>query len=65
MMNRNFKLTRRKEGSGIIKLDTIMKPNEDIYALIFASYFRLEAIDKHRWDKKVKDDAEDETTKKY
>lgn len=35
-----------------------MKPNPDIYALVFASFFKLEIIDKHRWDSKVKDDAE-------
>ena len=53
---------KRKEGSGRIKLDTVMKPNEDIYALVFASYFRLETIDRHRWDNKVNEDAEEETT---
>lgn len=50
----------RDVGSGPIRLGTSLQPNQDIYALLLASNFRLSIIDKHRWEYKLNQDQLEE-----
>lgn len=39
---------KRDKGSGTVRINTTLKPNQDIYALLFGTSFKLSAIDLHR-----------------
>lgn len=55
----------RCEGSGPFRLNRCIVPNPDIYSLLLASQFRLEIIDKHRVQSKLRQEAEDFGLRKY
>lgn len=46
---------KRENGQGPVRINTQLQPNEDIYALLFATSFKLEAIDLHRLKSKLID----------
>jgi hypothetical protein len=47
----------RQPGQGPLRLGQPLQANEDIYALLFASCFKLEIIDLHRWEAEKNEEA--------
>lgn len=60
-----YAIYERDWGSGPIRLGTTMMPNQDIYALVFAANFRLDVIDKHRWENEKKKEQSDQAFENY
>ena len=53
----NYRLAERRIGSGPLRIGTKLEPFPDIYALFFASCFRIQLVDKLRWESWMKEKA--------
>lgn len=60
-----YSTVKRDNGSGPLRLGTILAPNPDIYSLLIAANFRTDIVDRHRWDAKMADDAIAQIVDKY
>jgi hypothetical protein len=53
----NYFTFERDNGSGPVRIGTQLKPNQDIYSLMFASHFKMSIVDKNRWKAKLAAEA--------
>lgn len=44
----NYSTMKRVNGQGSLRIGSSLQPSQDIYALLFGTSFKLDAIDLHR-----------------